>query len=124
MDRYLRHSQLSVRLSDLKTVYLGVLVNANLAYTDAKLKASTSGGKSAQSDGSLFAPLPAVGPTFRSQDRLLGRTGERQPGLYRCQTEGFHQWGQKRTIRWIAICATPSCRSDFQISRPFTWAYW
>jgi hypothetical protein len=48
-----------------KTGYLGVLVNANLAYTDAKLKASTTGDSNAQSDGSLFAPLPAVGPTFR-----------------------------------------------------------
>ena len=38
--------------------YLGVLVNANLVYTDAKLKAATTGGAAAQADGSIFAPLP------------------------------------------------------------------
>ena len=45
--------------------YLGVLVNANLIYTDAKLKAATTGGAAAQADGSIFAPLPAIGPVFR-----------------------------------------------------------
>lgn len=45
--------------------YLGILINANLLYTDAKLKAATIGGVSRQSDGSLFAPLPAIGPVFR-----------------------------------------------------------
>jgi hypothetical protein len=48
-----------------KAGYLGLLINANLIYTDAKLKASTTGGIAAQSEGSLFAPLPAIGPTFR-----------------------------------------------------------
>lgn len=52
--------------------YLGVLVNVNLAYTSARLKleASATGGGgsgsgSVSSEGSLFAPLPAVGPAFR-----------------------------------------------------------
>ncbi|HMK28664.1 MAG TPA: hypothetical protein VK473_03200 [Terriglobales bacterium] len=45
--------------------YLGLLVNVNLAFTDAKLKAATTGGAAAQADGSLFAPLPAIGPAFR-----------------------------------------------------------
>ena len=51
---------------------LGLLVDCNLAWTDAKLKvvgaASGSGGAasgSASANGSLFAPLPAIGPTFR-----------------------------------------------------------
>jgi len=51
---------------------LGFVVNVNLAYTSATLKASagvssgvsTISGSSSAS-GSLFAPLPAVGPTFR-----------------------------------------------------------
>ena len=52
--------------------WLGLLVNLNLAHTDAKLKTTatlTGGGSSAtagtQADGSLFAPLPALGPDFR-----------------------------------------------------------
>jgi hypothetical protein len=52
--------------------FLGVLVNVNLAYTDARLKlegnVSGSGGSgsgSVSSEGSVFAPLPAIGPTFR-----------------------------------------------------------
>jgi hypothetical protein len=45
--------------------YLGLLVNFNLAYTDAKLKAATNGGAAGQADGSILAPLPAIGPTFR-----------------------------------------------------------
>lgn len=52
-----------------KSGFLGFIVNANLAYTSAKLKAtgSVSGGGTAttQSEGSLFAPLPAIGPVFR-----------------------------------------------------------
>jgi hypothetical protein len=54
-----------------QSIWLGLLVNVNLVYTDAKLKASgaVSGGGSAsgsaQADGSLFAPLPAIGPDFR-----------------------------------------------------------
>ena len=52
-----------------KAGFLGLLVNANLAYTDAKLKASRTtsagGSGSVQADGSLFAPLPSIGPTFR-----------------------------------------------------------
>jgi len=55
-----------------QSISLGLLVDVNLAYTDAKLKATgaiSGGGSSAsgskQADGSLFAPLPAVGPTFR-----------------------------------------------------------
>jgi len=48
---------------------LGFQVVLNLAYTDARLKlagtSSGGGGGSASADGSLFAPLPAVGPTFR-----------------------------------------------------------
>jgi len=51
---------------------LGLLVNLNLIYTDAKLKTTAAlagGGGSAtstkQADGSLFAPLPALGPDFR-----------------------------------------------------------
>jgi hypothetical protein len=48
---------------------LGLLVNVNLAYTNARLKlaGSSSGGGSGSvaSEGSLFAPLPAIGPTFR-----------------------------------------------------------
>lgn len=45
--------------------YLGLLINANLVYTDAKLKGTTTGGVTGQSDGSLLAPLPAIGPIFR-----------------------------------------------------------
>jgi hypothetical protein len=45
--------------------YLGLLVNFNLAYTDAKLKAATNGGAAGQADGSILAPLPAIGLTFR-----------------------------------------------------------
>ncbi|HTT24046.1 MAG TPA: hypothetical protein VMG82_34290 [Candidatus Sulfotelmatobacter sp.] len=48
-----------------RSIYLGVLANINLISTDAKLKAATNGGATAQADGSLFAPLPAIGPTFR-----------------------------------------------------------
>jgi len=55
-----------------RTIWVGLLVNVNLAYTDAKLKATgkvTGSGGSAtattQADGSLFAPLPALGPDFR-----------------------------------------------------------
>jgi len=53
-----------------QSIWLGVLVNVNLAYTDAKLKAAAGivgggGTGSAQASGSLFAPLPAVGPVFR-----------------------------------------------------------
>lgn len=55
-----------------QSISLGLLINVNLAYTDAKLKATgaiTGGGGpgsgTAQADGSLFAPLPAVGPAFR-----------------------------------------------------------
>jgi len=51
---------------------LGFLVNVNLAYTSATLKASagvSSSGStvsaSTSASGSLFAPLPAIGPTFR-----------------------------------------------------------
>lgn len=51
---------------------LGLLVNLNLAYTDARLKLNgtvTGGGGSGSgtvsSDGSIFVPLPAIGPTFR-----------------------------------------------------------
>jgi len=51
---------------------LGFLVNVNLLYTDARLKAAASiaGGGGAASgsvsaDGSRFAPLPAIGPAFR-----------------------------------------------------------
>lgn len=51
---------------------LGFVVNANLVYTSATLKASgsiSSGGSPAtgteSASGSLFAPLPAIGPTFR-----------------------------------------------------------
>ena len=47
-------------------------LDVNLAYTDARLKlegnVSGSGGSgsgSVSSEGSVFAPLPAVGPTFR-----------------------------------------------------------
>jgi hypothetical protein len=55
-----------------RSIWIGLVVNVNLAYTDAKLKAtakvigssgSTAGAK--QADGSLFAPLPALGPDFR-----------------------------------------------------------
>jgi hypothetical protein len=56
----------------LKQGWLGLLVDCNLAYTSATLKlsgsASGSGGSAsgtASSSGSLFAPLPAIGPTFR-----------------------------------------------------------
>jgi hypothetical protein len=56
----------------LPQIWLGLLVNVNLAYTQATLKASAtvSGGSGSASSatsasGSLFAPLPAVGPTFR-----------------------------------------------------------
>lgn len=52
--------------------YLGVLVNVNLAYTSARLKlegsvsrGGGSGSGSVSSEGSLFAPLPAIGPAFR-----------------------------------------------------------
>jgi len=52
--------------------FLGLLVNINLANTDARLKLSGavsggggSGSGSVSSDGSIFAPLPAIGPTFR-----------------------------------------------------------
>ena len=55
-----------------QSIWLGLLVNVNLAYTGAKLKATagiTGGGSSAsgskQADGSLFVPLPAIGPDFR-----------------------------------------------------------
>ena len=55
-----------------RSVWLGLLVNVNLAYTDAKLKATAaltgSGGSATetkQADGSLLAPLPALGPDFR-----------------------------------------------------------
>jgi len=55
-----------------RSIWLGVLVNVNLTYTDAKLKASgavTGGSSSAsgskQASGSLFVPLPAIGPVFR-----------------------------------------------------------
>jgi len=51
---------------------LGPLVNVNFIYTDARLKATgtiTGGGGSGSgtvsADGSLLAPLPAIGPTFR-----------------------------------------------------------
>jgi hypothetical protein len=51
---------------------LGVLVNVNMVYTDARLKlegtatgGGGSGSGSVSSEGSLFAPLPAVGPEFR-----------------------------------------------------------
>jgi len=53
-------------------IWLGLQVNVNLAYTQATLKASAavSGGSgsasgAASASGSLFAPLPAIGPTFR-----------------------------------------------------------
>jgi len=52
--------------------WLGLLVNVNLAYTDARLKTTgtVSGGSgsvtgSASANGSIFAPLPAIGPVFR-----------------------------------------------------------
>ena len=55
-----------------RTIWVGLLVNVNLVYTDAKLKATEtltgSGGSTTattQADGSLFSPLPAVGPDFR-----------------------------------------------------------
>jgi hypothetical protein len=55
-----------------QSISLGLLVDVNLAYTDAKLKATgaisgggSSASRSAQAEGSLFAPLPVVGPTFR-----------------------------------------------------------
>lgn len=55
-----------------RQIWLGFVVNVNLAYTQASLKASgsvTSGSGSASgsaaASGSLFAPLPAIGPTFR-----------------------------------------------------------
>ena len=55
-----------------RTFWVGLLVNVNLVYTDAKLKATgkltgSSGSTTAttQADGSLFAPLPALGPDFR-----------------------------------------------------------
>jgi hypothetical protein len=51
---------------------LVVLVNVNLAYTDAKLKTtgaivrgSGSAAGSPQAEASLFVPLPAFGPDFR-----------------------------------------------------------
>jgi hypothetical protein len=56
----------------LKQGFLGFLVYVNLAYTEAELKATgtlSGGGGSANgtvsSKGSVFAPLPAIGPTFR-----------------------------------------------------------
>jgi hypothetical protein len=56
----------------LQQIWLGLLVDCNLAYTSATLKvsgsASGSGGVTsgtASASGSLFVPLPAVGPTFR-----------------------------------------------------------
>lgn len=56
----------------LPQIWLGFVVNVNLAYTKATLKAtgSVSGGSGSasattSSSGSLFAPLPAIGPTFR-----------------------------------------------------------
>jgi hypothetical protein len=56
----------------LKRGWLGVLVNCNLANTDAKLTTAgtvSGGGVSASrgvsADGSIFAPLPAIGPTGR-----------------------------------------------------------
>ena len=56
----------------LKQVWLALLVDCNLAYTSATLKlsgrASGAGGVTsgtASASGSIFAPLPAVGPTFR-----------------------------------------------------------
>jgi len=55
-----------------RQIWLGFLVNVNLAYTKATLKTTgsvTGGSASAaattSSSGSLFAPLPAIGPTFR-----------------------------------------------------------
>ncbi|HTZ32061.1 MAG TPA: hypothetical protein VMH31_06370 [Methylomirabilota bacterium] len=55
-----------------KSGWLGLLVNCNLASTDAKLKVEgsvagggTGGSVTQQSRGSLFAPLPAIGPTFQ-----------------------------------------------------------
>ena len=52
--------------------WVGLLVNVNLAYTRAKLKSEgvVSGGSgtasgSTQASGSLFAPLPAIGPDLR-----------------------------------------------------------
>jgi hypothetical protein len=55
-----------------QSIWLGLLVTVNLVYTDAKLKATgaiAGGGSSAsgavQADGSLFAPLPTLGPDFR-----------------------------------------------------------
>jgi hypothetical protein len=82
-----------------KAGYLGVLVNANLAYTDAKLKASINWGHGTESDGSLFAPLPAVGPTFRCI-RFLTLVGftltERSPGCLSLATaisfQGTRYW--------------------------------
>lgn len=51
---------------------LGLVVNLNLIYTDARLKATgtiTGGGGAGSgtvsADGSLLVPLPAIGPTFR-----------------------------------------------------------
>jgi hypothetical protein len=56
----------------LRQFWLGFLVNVHLAYTQAKLKTTgtvSGGGGSAtasvSSSGSLFAPLPSIGPTFR-----------------------------------------------------------
>jgi hypothetical protein len=55
-----------------RQIWLGVLVNVNLAYTSASLKTNgnISGGGGSVSgstsvSGSVFAPLPAIGPTFR-----------------------------------------------------------
>ncbi|HTP67922.1 MAG TPA: hypothetical protein VMJ35_03390 [Dongiaceae bacterium] len=52
-----------------KSGFLGLLVNCNLASTDATLKvtgtASGAGSASQSSSGSLFVPLPAVGPDFK-----------------------------------------------------------
>jgi hypothetical protein len=52
-----------------KQGWLGVVANLNMADTEATLKATGSvsgaGTVRAQSSGSLFAPLPAIGPDFR-----------------------------------------------------------
>jgi hypothetical protein len=52
-----------------KQGWLGLLVNCNLAYTEASLKATGSvsgvGTAGVHSSGSRFAPLPAIGPDFR-----------------------------------------------------------
>ena len=52
-----------------KQGWLGLLVDCNLAWTEATLKTAGSvsgvGTAATQSSGSLFAPLPAVGPVFK-----------------------------------------------------------